>query len=249
MTPKYKKVFSYYGGKSKIAHKYPAPVYDVVIEPFAGGASYSLLHHEHDVILNDKDPITASVWAFLLNPTALDTIHAVLPKTVAKGQTIDELVSADTDPGLINLIRGEIAQGCLGATGYRKQVTTWGERDWHQVLPRLEYWIPRISHWSLTSSDYLNFTFAKGTFLATWFVDPPYANAAGADYRTNDVDYAILGQWCKSCDGQVIVCENEGATWLPFKHLTARAGAFTGRDSRAKASGNEVVWVNQSGTK
>jgi hypothetical protein len=39
------------------------------------------------------------------------------------------------------------------------------------------------------------------------------------------------------------VCENEGASWLPFKSFRDRAGIFSGRDSMTKADGGEVVWI------
>ena len=38
----YSRIFSYYGGKSKIADWYPRAIHDVVIEPFCGGASYTV---------------------------------------------------------------------------------------------------------------------------------------------------------------------------------------------------------------
>lgn len=238
---RYKKLFSYYGSKSKLAARYPAPTQHTVIEPFAGSGAYSLLHHEHDVILNEKDELTASVWAFVTSKDALDDIENYLPRVVAIGQRIDDLVDASKIPvGLLHLIRSEISQGCFGERGYRTIVTKWGARDWHGVMPRLQFWIPKIKHWRVLSGDYSSLN----DITATWFIDPPYANAAGSAYRTNDVDYVQLGAWCQSRPGQVIVCENEGATWLPFEHFNRRAGCFTGRDSKAKAGGAEVIWLN-----
>lgn len=235
---KYSRIFSYYGGKSKIAHLYPAPRYDTVIEPFAGGASYSVLHYERQIVLNEKDPITASVWRFLLRPDAMEYVERHLPTEVKEGGMVFDLFDEQVDNGLINLVRGEISQGALGETGYRTIITKWGARDWHQVKPRLEYWIPKIKYWTLLSLDYS----AVENRDATWYVDPPYNNSAGSSYRTNDVDYEHLGRWCVERNGQVIVCENEGATWLPFRYLTKRAGSFSGRDEQANASGGEVIW-------
>ena len=64
---------------------------------------------------------------------------------------------------------------------------------------------------------------------ATWFIDPPYQNA-GKHYRfgSSQLDYPALAAWCQTREGQVIVCEQGGATWLPFQVLsdvkTTRAG-------------------------
>ena len=147
------------------------------------------------------------------------------------------------DPGFVNLMRAEFAQGCFGEKSQRTFATPWGVRDWHQTFPRLIYWIPRIAHWRFMSGDYSDIQNQE----ATWFIDPPYNNPAGAIYRTNDVIYAQLGEWCRSRQGQVIVCENRGATWLPFKFLTKRSGSFTGRDEQTKADGGEVIYTQ--GTK
>ncbi len=54
---------------------------------------------------------------------------------------------------------------------------------------------------------------------ATWFVDPPYQNM-GKLYKENKIDYQELGTYCRERLGQVMVCENEGADWLPFEKLT-----------------------------
>lgn len=35
-------MWTYYGTKKRIAKNYPAPIYDTIIEPFAGAAQYSL---------------------------------------------------------------------------------------------------------------------------------------------------------------------------------------------------------------
>ena len=52
---------------------------------------------------------------------------------------------------------------------------------------------------------------------ASWFVDPPYQNQGKHyHYGPENVDFAMLGNWCRTRLGQVIVCENEGADWLPF---------------------------------
>jgi len=54
------------------------------------------------------------------------------------------------------------------------------------------------------------------------------------------LDYRALGRWCRGRRGQVIVCENEGATWLPFESylsIKAREGQGGGRTSA------EAVWI------
>jgi len=64
--------------------------------------------------------------------------------------------------------------------------------------------------------------------------DPPYEKA-GSRYRFNRIDYSALAQWCKERNGQVIVCEQDNATWLPFEHLRF------GRNASNKDY-KELVW-------
>ena len=60
---KFPSVMPYYGSKSKITHLYSPPIYNLIIEPFAGGAAYSLRHYNHDVWLNDLHGPTVALWA------------------------------------------------------------------------------------------------------------------------------------------------------------------------------------------
>ena len=108
-----------------------------------------------------------------------------------------------------------------GAGGYRDKLLTW---------------IPRIAHWTLTTLSYDQLPNIK----ATWFVDPPYNNAAGKKYATSSVNYTHLAAWCRSRTGQTVVCENSGADWLPFTTLTEqRRGIHYGSADESKAG--EVV--------
>jgi 16S rRNA G966 N2-methylase RsmD len=74
--------------------------------------------------------------------------------------------------------------------------------------------------------------------VATWFIDPPY-EGAGKHYIHNskDINYSHLADWCKSRAGQVIVCEDQKATWLEFKPMISQHG-------REKWS-YEAIWSNE----
>ena len=62
-----KPFWSYYGAKYNIAHHYPCPQHDIIVEPFAGSAQYSLLHYKRDVRLYDLDENICMVWDYLLH--------------------------------------------------------------------------------------------------------------------------------------------------------------------------------------
>src|SRR5690606_17747868 len=89
----------------------------------------------------------------------------------------------------------------------------WGDRVRQTIASQVD----SIRHWKVICGDYTKCTTRK---KATWFIDPPYQRA-GAHYRygSQHIDYDALRDWCRSRNGQVIVCENKGATWLPFQDL------------------------------
>jgi len=111
----------------------------------------------------------------------------------------------------------------------------WGEVIRERVASQVAF----ISHWTVIEGDYSQ----APDLEATWFIDPPYAEA-GRLYRhsSKNIDYVALGNWCKTRKGQVIVCENEGATWLPFRFFMATKST---PGSRGKAKSQEVIWTNE----
>jgi hypothetical protein len=50
------------------------------------------------------------------------------------------------------------------------------------------------------------------------------------------VDYEALANWCRERRGQKIVCEPEGAAWLPFQHLRLARNSI-GHETA------EVIWT------
>ena len=68
---------------------------------------------------------------------------------------------------------------------------------------RLEFWVPRIAHWKLTTLDYAD-VLLDAPKKATWLIDPPYQNAAGATYAksSKDIDFVKLTDWCQCVPGR-----------------------------------------------
>lgn len=230
--------FSYYGAKSKIAALYPAPQCDVIIEPFCGSAAYAFMYWERQVLVNDLDPITASIWRFLTSSHAADDVERYVPETVRAGLRVSDILPETCDAGLLGLLRAEANRGTQGARGCHDQITPMAEKCWNARLKRklLDVVIPRVAHWQVSEDPYD----VLPNIRATWFVDPPYANSAGGRYRTNAVNYMALAKWCRARNGQVIVCENEGARWMAFHPLGSSARGIKSRYQ--KADTQEVVW-------
>lgn len=230
--------FTYYGGKYRVAPKYPTPRHDLIVEPFAGAAGYSLLHHDRRVRLVDLDENIVQTWDYLIR--ADESEIAALPD-IAADQTVDDL---DVPAEARLLIGWWLNKGSASPkrkpstfmTRYPEGGPYWSER----VRARIVAQQFRIRHWTVEHGSYADLDNPD----ATWFVDPPY-ELAGRHYRhgSDGIDYTHLAQWCQSRAGQVIACEADAASWLPFEHLAAIDGT-EGKQKAARARA-EVVWLNE----
>lgn len=229
--------FGYYGGKWRDTPKhYPAPLHDTIIEPFAGSAGYSLRYANRKVILVERDPILVAVWQYLFSATEQEILD--LPD-LAPDQSVDDLDVSQSAKWLIGfwLNRGVEAPRKRPSKWMRDGIrpgSFWGVR----VRQTIASQVGQIRHWKIRQGDYSSCSVLKS---ATWFIDPPY-QYAGQHYRfgSRHIDYKQLGRWCIERSGQVIVCENEGADWLPFEHLSDIK--TTRRNQRCR----EVIWTQSS---
>lgn len=230
--------FSFFGGKWRVAPRYPRPRHLTIVEPFAGSAGYATRHYRNDVRLYDKDPAVCGVWDYLIHATPRDVrsipvaIDHVAEIPDGFGQEVRWLVgfwlnSASATP---HLSRSTWAR-------QHPEKAVWSDR----IRERLATQVAHIRHWTITQASYEMILPVE----ATWFVDPPYV-VAGRSYRcsSRDIDYRHLGSWCWNLPGHAIVCENEGADWLPFRPFgTIKAANGRGRVGVSR----EVVWTNPDG--
>lgn len=199
--------FSFYGGKWRAAPHYPTPVYDTIVEPFAGAAGYSMRYAHLNVVLYDADPVIAGIWDYLIHVSEQEIL--ALPTVVSH---VDDLCIAQEARHLIGFwLNTGSSTPCKTPSAWMRagtRVTSyWGEAVRGSVARQVQY----IRHWRIFQADYAE----AENRPATWFVDPPYV-VWGHRYRHHNVDYKHLANWCQSRNGQVIVCEQEGADWLPF---------------------------------
>lgn len=228
--------WKYYGGKYRSALRYPRPMFYTIVEPFAGAAGYSLRYHDRRVILVEKYPVVAGVWRYLIaTPSSeilriplvehTDALPAWCPQE-ARALVGFCLNNAKTAPAT-KLSAGMRRMAESGAHGGRYG---WTEEQRKLVATQVDY----IRHWRIIEGDYTQ----APRVVATWFIDPPYQGRPGSHYvyGSKQIDYSRLGTWCRTRLGQVIACESEGATWLPFKPL-CQAHSIGARASQ------EAIWT------
>src|SRR6478736_7033269 len=83
-------LFKWFGSKWQSAKRYPVPKHDIIVEPFAGGAGYSLNYCDRRVVLWEEDPNLVKLWKWLIN-SATDQDIMAIPIGVDPGTDIREL--------------------------------------------------------------------------------------------------------------------------------------------------------------
>jgi hypothetical protein len=231
VAPELRPFFPYYGAKWRLCGYLPAPRHDILIEPFAGSAGYSMRYGAgKQVMLFDRDDNIVRTWQYLLRVGASEILS--LPD-LEVGQSVDSL---DISPEARLLIGWWINRGSSrpgkSRTAYSarndKAQLNWGARARQRIADQL----PAITRWTVRLGDYRE----APDIEATWLIDPPYKGRPGSFYRFNDVDYPALADWSRSRRGQVMVCEGENGDWLPF-------GPF-GSHKTSKGKSPEKLWTN-----
>lgn len=227
----------YFGSKNRIAKKYPAPITEIIIEPFAGGAGYSHAYPHKNVYLYDKYEIIVAIWDWLIRVSEseflqlpnlfLSTEFLAIPQE-AKWFLGFQLGITSASP------KKETTVTALSA-GHNRGL--WCEYRKHKLSEQLQY----IRHWKVSQLCYKEINFCD--VQADWFIDPPYTCIAGKSYVHNNIDYLHLAEWVKKLNGQVIVCENMPAQWLPFSKLCDNIGS--NKQSRSEVMYHQINGIQQ----
>lgn len=213
-------MFNYFGSKYWLARRYPEPQHDLIIEPFAGSAQYSLCHWQRRVILVEKDPRIYAIWQYLQKSTSRQILALPVP---APSEEIRHRIPEARD--LIALCMNR------GTSKPQRVAGSWPQLPalWQRKKEIIAGGLHKIKHWKIYNRDYTRVRNQK----ATWFVDPPYVGLNG--YVAKVDCYDELADWCRERRGQIIVCEMGGADWLPFV-------AFA-KSKTLKGHRSEVIWV------
>ncbi len=233
--PGIKPFFSYYGSKYRIAPKYTPPRYATIVEPFAGSAGYALTYCDRSVVLVDKDPVVAGLWQYLTRVSAAEVMR--IP---ADANSMDDVPGPQEAKWLVGFWL-DLATARPHRTRSRGFAQ---ERGWSAKLrERVASQVDRIRHWRVICGSYED----APDIEATWFIDPPY-RVRGWYYKMNSraIDFPRLGEWCRSRRGQVIVCENTGAGWLPFRPFRRIKGARRPSVEAVWTRDETSIWLREA---
>lgn len=197
-------MFYYFGRKGRLAQCYPTPEFPLVIEPFAGSMAFTLHYKPAEAIGIEVDPMVCWAWA---DVTCLTPAEILAIEEPALGTRVDDRWMM-------------MAAGSHGTA--RAKSYLWTDRM-SRDLRKQKRFAARHVDYAVAHIDYRWGDYREAPDVeATWFIDPPYQRVRRG-YRS-DLDYTELAEWVRSRRGQVIVCEQAGADWLPFEPLRVIRG-------------------------
>lgn len=215
-----RRAFPYYGSKVRIAKFYPEPKHSAIVEPFAGAAAYSQRYWERDVYLFDVDQRVIDCWNFLISASARDIL--ALPdveyrldlRTLGLSPGEKSLMSYYSYDGFAGVKNRLVGKRCL----------------WNRCREPLSKVVHHFDHWKANLIPFQNL----GNVEATWFIDPPYQfGGEHYDHGTDGFEFSEVAAFARSRLGQVIVCENTKADWLPFRPLVDITGVTNKKSTEA----------------
>lgn len=237
-------LFKWFGSKWLSAKTLPVPAHSRIVEPFGGGAGYSLRHADHDVLICENDPHLAKLWPWLIGEATEAAIREI-PIGTPEGTDIRTLGLSDGQALLLKTWQR------TNNVGDCWTISPWGNKpgQWTaNTRARVAEEVHAIKHWQFETDGMrvLRSAIELGAESSTWLIDPMYRY--NYQYRNKSGhDYAELGTIAQSLPGQVVVCEavcpKTGAipNWLPFTHFGDRI------TSRRKATENhhskELIWM------
>jgi hypothetical protein len=219
-------LFKWFGSKWQSSKLLPPPREDIVIEPFAGGAGYSLRHFDKAVLLAECNPNVAKLWQWLISE-ATETSIREIPLNVLEGTDIRTLGLSDGQALLMKHWQYTNNVGnCWKISPWGNKSGQWTENTRARVASEFHL----ISHWRFCSDAFETLESLKDA-PATWLIDPPYF--FNYQYGNAPIDYVKLAKLIQALAGHAIVCEaicpesdkkNPGAVpnWLPFEFWASR---------------------------
>lgn len=230
-------LFKHFGSKWSGAKHYPAPSRGLIIEPYAGGAGYSLNYVDKCVTIWDDDKHLQMLWLYLIYQATESQIRDI-PLDVPEGTDIRTLGLSYGQALLLK--HWQRTNNC----GDCWTISPWGDKpgQWTaNTRARVAEQVYAIKHWQ----------FSRPTWAeeATWFIDPPYLYNYRYRFPTDSFDFKLLAARVNALprNAQVIACEatcpktGRVPDYLPFvpnhRQVTSRRKATENHHS------SELVYI------
>lgn len=221
-------LFKWFGSKWQGSRYYPVPHGNKIIEPFAGGAGYSLRYNTAIVKIAETDSHIYELWKWLVENAQTEDVTDI-PVELPVGMDIRILPMEKGQQLLLkNWQRTNNVGDCWTISPWGNMPGQWTEN----ARSRVSKDIQAVKHWEVSGDGFdLLESDLKDDPEITWFIDPPYLY--NYRYRAkSEFDYKRLSAAVAGLAGQVIVCEaicpktNKVPEYLPFeffrKSVTSR---------------------------
>lgn len=232
-------LFKWFGSKWQSAKRYPLPKHDTIVEPFAGGAGYSLNHCDRNIVIWEDDVNLAKLWKWIIwdsTDLAVREIPIGLPVKT-------DIRTLGLSPGQELLLKHWQRTNNVGDCW---TISPWGDKpgQWTEnTRARVADQIGAVRHWRFEDPyRYIDLP-------CTWFIDGPYL--FNYRYRADlpDFNFDALSSLEQTIhrESQVIVCEakcKETGTipgYLPF--VESHSSVTSRRKTSQSHHSSEVVFI------
>lgn len=234
-------LFKWFGSKWQSGKHYPPPEHDLVIEPFAGGAGYSLNHSERTAILWEEDPHLIALWKWLIFD-ATPALVRDIPVGLAIGTDIRQIgLSSGQALLLKHWQRTNNVGDCWTVSPWGHLPGQWTNNTRSRVAEEIE----GVKHWRVEPPvHYIDRP-------ATWFVDPPYLYNYRYRRDLPAFDHSSLDRFAQTVSKESLVLFCEAAEkgtgrmpdYLPFapshRSITSRR-----KESQSHHS-SELIYIQR----
>lgn len=198
--------FPYFGSKSNLSKICPGPLYDTIIEPFAGSATYSVRYWDRDIILIDKYDVIIRIWHYLQQVSPKDILG--LPE-IKPGLDLTKLNLSQAEKDFVGMwLSFSKSKPMVKRVSPIPTVSPKGRILLKSDMPMLSYRekvsknLYKIKHWKIKQGDYTE----APDIEATWFIDPPYQDEnLGKWYKHKRPPELQLRKWCDKRKGQILL--------------------------------------------
>jgi len=211
-------LFKWFGSKWLSSKLYPAPIHDRIFEPFAGGAGYSLRHHEKQVTIWEEDDLPRELWEWIIGE-ATEALVREIPVDVPQGTDIRTLgLSRGQELLLKHWQRTNSVGDCWTISPWGHKPGQWTEN----TRARVSEEISGVKHWKVER--------VRPDQVGTYFIDPPYIYNYRYRFKKVGFDHKALVEKIAMIPSgsQIIACEaacqktGKVPDYLPFSPFASR---------------------------